>query len=189
MEKSPWGVSRAARELLPATPILIAAAAAADRLLRMPVPCERCGGEKTPRRPDGYLLCKPCANAARRVLRSQKTRPSETPDAAYDRWLRRAYGITLIHYNKMLALQGGVCALCQRPERVVSGKKGRAKRHGHLHVDHDHKSGVVRGLLCHGCNTALGHFQDDPDLLEWAARYLRTHGSESAWQRKGKVSA
>ena len=55
------------------------------------------------------------------------------------------YGITAEQYNKMLAEQNGVCAICGRPPKT--------KR---LHVDHDHKTGKIRALLCMMCNTKLG---------------------------------
>lgn len=76
--------------------------------------------------------------------------------------LRRKYGISPEHYDKLLKSQGGRCAIC------VSLPKRRK-----LDVDHCHKTGVVRGLLCWRCNTAIGKFQDDPNILEQAASYLK----------------
>lgn len=61
-----------------------------------------------------------------------------------EHWLRRAYGITSEQYDAMLAAQGGVCAICKSEP-----KKNR------LHVDHDHDTGRVRGLLCVACNSRL----------------------------------
>ena len=62
----------------------------------------------------------------------------------------------------MLADQGGVCAVCSRePTPGIS-----------LHVDHDHETGRIRGLLCFRCNNALGDLEDDPALLRVATRYL-----------------
>ena len=73
----------------------------------------------------------------------------------------------------MLEKQGGVCAICQRPERkVVRGTIAS------LAVDHSHSTGEVRGLLCSSCNTALGLFGDDPARLSQAIAYI--HGSASA---------
>lgn len=80
-----------------------------------------------------------------------------------DRYLRRQYGITEAEYQAILEHQGGVCAICQRPPKV--GKN--------LHVDHDHRSGVVRGLLCVVCNVdLLGRRDKDPSLFRRAAEYL-----------------
>lgn len=67
----------------------------------------------------------------------------------------------------MLVSQNGGCAICGSPEtRIVKGTLNS------LVVDHNHETGVIRGLLCALCNTALGKFHDDPDLLRRAAEYL-----------------
>ena len=61
---------------------------------------------------------------------------------------QRLYGISVAIYNEMLASQGGVCGIC-KGEKIG----GRSK---HFHVDHDHETGVVRGLLCVSCNVHVG---------------------------------
>lgn len=81
--------------------------------------------------------------------------------------LRRCYGTTTIDYDRMLAAQFGVCAVC------ATDTPGRG--HEHFSVDHDHSTGEVRGLLCFGCNVGLGHFGDDPARLRAAAAYLEEH--------------
>jgi hypothetical protein len=73
------------------------------------------------------------------------------------------YGLTLAGYNELLDRQGGGCAICATPE---PGGRGR------FHVDHDHKTGIVRGLLCHACNVGIGNLGDDPERLRAAADYL-----------------
>jgi transposase-like protein len=83
--------------------------------------------------------------------------------------LRNSYGISLDEYAVLKESQGGVCAICELPPK--NGKTSTSA----LHVDHDHETGRVRGLLCQKCNPALGQFNDDPDLLERAASYLRLH--------------
>ena len=82
--------------------------------------------------------------------------------------LRVKYNLTLDEYRLMLERQRGVCALCGRPPTV------RAKR---LHVDHDHATGKVRGLLCISCNSGLGLLKDSPALLRKAARYIEHGGN------------
>lgn len=85
------------------------------------------------------------------------------------RWWLRQYGITVEQYDQLLADQGGTCAICQLPERYVDARTGRTRR---LSVDHDHKTGRVRGLLCGSCNQAVGHFEDDHDRCVRAGQYL-----------------
>lgn len=77
--------------------------------------------------------------------------------------LKKLYGITPEEYEEMLAKQGGLCAVC-RGEPYGRGNK--------LHVDHDHATGRVRGLLCHGCNASLGLMKESPERLRSAAVYL-----------------
>lgn len=69
----------------------------------------------------------------------------------------------------MVEAQDGLCAICGRPETTRSCASGEPRR---LSVDHDHVTGQVRGLLCHGCNVAIGHFGDDVEVLLSAVRYL-----------------
>jgi hypothetical protein len=75
--------------------------------------------------------------------------------------LRRTFGITQADYDVLLARQGGGCAICGKPPGKIS-----------LHVDHDHETGETRGLLCVGCNNALGQFHDDPALLVRGIAYV-----------------
>lgn len=79
------------------------------------------------------------------------------------------FGLTPDQYAEMLDIQGGVCAICENPERVTDPRNGRLKA---LAVDHDHKTGAVRGLLCQNCNKGIGNLGDDPDVLIAAAAYL-----------------
>jgi hypothetical protein len=87
-----------------------------------------------------------------------------------DSELRKVYGISLAEYTDRLVLQKGACAICQS-----TAPRGRtnAKGHSSFHVDHDHTSGVFRGLLCHECNVGIGSLRDDPMLLGRAVVYLR----------------
>lgn len=82
-------------------------------------------------------------------------------DYARRRSLLRKYGLTLEGLHAMLAAQDGRCAICRRVVDYM------------LLVDHDHDTGVVRGLLCRECNLGLGHFGDSISSLLAAAEYLR----------------
>jgi hypothetical protein len=80
--------------------------------------------------------------------------------------LLRKYGITVQDYDRMLAAQGGGCAICgKRPDEQT-------RYRAFLHVDHCHDTGRVRGLLCDQHNLLLGRWEHDPYLLRRAAAYL-----------------
>jgi hypothetical protein len=78
--------------------------------------------------------------------------------------LHRKYGMTEDQYQCKLLEQNGACAVCKNPP------SGRC-----LDVDHDHKNGRVRGLLCMSCNLALGKLRDDPILIEALLLYRRSY--------------
>jgi hypothetical protein len=106
------------------------------------------------------------ANPGKVKAASEAARASGRKSANDRRYhLKRKYGITPEQYDEMLEAQGGGCAICHRPPRDDIS----------LHVDHDHETGAVRGLLCFRCNNSLGDLNDDAGLLQSAASYLDAH--------------
>ena len=104
-------------------------------------------------------LCKSCYEMQRR----RRTDPHriKTNMKAYTYRLKVRYGMTRKEYDSMMELQEGLCAVCkQRPA---------------THVDHDHVTGKARGILCMSCNTALGMFRDNLNIILNAALYLEQH--------------
>jgi hypothetical protein len=95
-------------------------------------------------------------------------RPNYTKEENRDFQLKSTFGITRDDYNVMLAAQDGKCAICGT---TTPGNS----RVFNFSVDHNHETDEIRGLLCELCNRGLGHFGDDPERLEAAARYLRKH--------------
>ena len=75
---------------------------------------------------------------------------------------KRKYGLTMDGMAALLEAQNGRCALCSA---LLNGDS-------RTHVDHDHETGRVRGLLCNVCNSGLGSFADSPERLRYAAAYL-----------------
>lgn len=89
--------------------------------------------------------------------------------AAWATNLKHKYGITVEEYDQMLKIQNGRCAICDVSSHET--KTGKS----HLAVDHDHKTGRVRALLCSHCNAGLGAFRDDTVVLNKAVEYLNEH--------------
>ena len=84
--------------------------------------------------------------------------------------LKKNYGkdFTVERWNEIFVAQGSCCAVCKAP---TSGRKT-----GVWCTDHDHNTGQVRGILCNGCNVALGQVKDDPLRLRLLAEYLEDRG-------------
>ena len=92
-----------------------------------------------------------------------KNRYRKSPDR-WEQHISSKYGIAKADYERMLKEQGGKCAIC--------GGDSKHNKQGRLNIDHCHDSGVVRGLLCWECNTAIGKMKDSPVILRAAAKYL-----------------
>lgn len=121
--------------------------------------CRSCGEEKEvqefPNR--GYGKRRPDCLTCHRAKRKE----NYCPEANLRVSLKHLYGLTLEEYKDMEEEQGGRCAIC-----------GEVPDRHRLYVDHDHKTGEVRGLLCSRCNMGLGQFRDNPRFLEAALDYL-----------------
>lgn len=103
------------------------------------------------------------ANAEEHNAKQRKWR-KENPEAFRSIKLKYRYGITLDDYKQMLSGQDGRCAIC--------GSRETKSQHKYLYVDHCHKTGKVRGLLCYHCNSTLGYMRDNPETLRSAIAYL-----------------
>ena len=117
-----------------------------------PKPCRRCGKIFTPKAPSELYCSDKCKD-----------------EAISSRYLEREYGITIDEYNSLLKKQNYRCAICGGEGFLMDSSRHKIK----LVVDHDHKTGAVRGLLCHNCNRALGLFHDAEDNLLNAVDYLK----------------
>jgi hypothetical protein len=106
--------------------------------------------------------CLPCHNARGKVSRDKV-------GGARTYHLSRRYGISADEADVMLEAQGGLCAICRSAPAE--------------HVDHDHRTGQVRALLCFNCNGGLGQFGDDPVRLRAAAAYVERHRGEPRGRR------
>ena len=92
-----------------------------------------------------------------------------------ERYLQRKYGISEAQYEALLELYDGGCWVCGKKPKP-GGRR--------LHVDHDHKTGRVRGLLCWRHNTGLRHFGDDAILLNAAARYVASKEAQLVLEKE-----
>jgi hypothetical protein len=111
---------------------------------------------------------------AEHVREYRKRHNAESPERIREGHLRRKFGLTLETYAELLASQGGGCAICGEPEETSSH-----------HVDHDHDTGDVRGILCVRCNNGLGQFKEDPAILATALSYLLGHERDAVHRVAG----
>lgn len=129
------------------------------RLVRCPACGERKSEEEFPRNRSTNsgraTYCKPCHN---RIMRENRIKNHGSTRSFQ---LKRRYGVDEVQVAWMVLQQGDVCAICG-----TAAPK---------HVDHDHVTGRVRGILCFNCNKGLGKAQDDLDVLRRAMDYLLAH--------------
>lgn len=137
------------------------------------MPCRLGHGTKRWKSSRGCVTC----FRERQAVRQREFRTDPTTRAIYEKrhrestWrIRGSCGMTQEKYEAKLREQGGLCAICNNPERSLY--RGQPKR---LAMDHNSKSNTPRGLLCSKCNPGLGFFQDNPRLLEAAIAYLKKH--------------
>lgn len=120
---------------------------------------------------DGYhTRCKACACQQKRDIASKDRQHARTLDRGGK--LKSRYGITVDDYNRMLTCQNGRCGIC--------GTNDPGNLKTNFQIDHNHNTGVVRGLLCCKCNRGIGFFNDDASLLVVAAQYLDSHSSTTS---------
>lgn len=130
--------------------------------------CPKCGEQKPlsefskdkNRKLGVRVYCKSCS----------KLNPKERKQYNKTYQLKSLYGLTNEKYEILKASQKSNCAICQ--ENLDDGFG--------THVDHCHKTNVVRGILCRKCNLGLGHFKDNADILKSAVKYLKKYSSKSA---------
>ena len=106
-------------------------------------------------------------SVCRSCLNKRRSRWPTSPEKKKGHHLRANYGITLKDYYRMLEEQGGRCLGCGALE--ADRPEGSRK----WPVDHDHETGVVRGILCSPCNRALGLVRDNRETLKSLRRYLK----------------
>lgn len=90
-------------------------------------------------------------------MKTKKPKKPYSPERVKELRIKRIFNLSMDEYNRL----GNVCAIC--------GRTGKTKE---ISVDHDHKTGLIRGRLCMSCNKGISMFRDDPYLLNVASEYL-----------------
>ena len=134
--------------------------------------CIKCGKEEI----QGHGLCKTCHHVEWRAKNHDKVRANRTRYYENNRdkvltrnkWSRvkSIYGITQDEYNVLYDAQGGCCAICGDHQIDLNRP---------LHIDHNHETGKIRGLLCNKCNFILGLSNENKEILQNCIAYLEKH--------------
>ena len=110
-------------------------------------------------RKQSHVICRSCENKNNLDRHHKKYKSSERRKKAIRKYgLKKYYGLTEEDYITLANKQEQCCAICKEETK--------------LFVDHDHKTGNVRGLLCQGCNSGLGFFKDDRERIRRSLKYL-----------------
>jgi alpha-amylase/alpha-mannosidase (GH57 family) len=135
--------------------------------------CKNCGADDWYVWSNGGRSCAPCkqvkgkkwvSNNREKVLaysKKSQDKHKDLPRIRKNQHLKRTYGITIEEYEALFIQQGESCAICYNTSSATT-----------WHLDHDHKSSKVRGILCHNCNLMIGHAKDNISTLKRAMAYL-----------------
>ena len=126
-------------------------------------PCPVCKTTEYSKAESKGYLCKPCANA--RATKWNK----DNPDKLRQRHIKKTYGLSHEEYLAMFEKYDGSCWICLKPETDIVPQTGAIKS---LAVDHNHKTGTIRGLLCRRCNVSLGLLREDVTTLNNMLNYM-----------------
>lgn len=127
----------------------------------------RCSRQSSGRRPE----CVQCRSTWNKKAYSEDPGRRER---SREKSIKKIYGITLHDYNEMALKQNFTCQICKKGSTEVDKKYNRVRK---LVIDHDHKTGKIRGLLCGPCNRALGGFSEQMETILAAIVYLNKYGS------------
>jgi len=119
--------------------------------------------------------CKPCyVSRVNGYKKKTGYKATKEKSAEYYRKniLKARYGITPEQYEEMAISQNYKCAICEVHADKLSKK---------LAVDHDHKTGNIRGLLCSACNIGIGNLKDDVEIVRKAVNYLMSYEIEGGF--------
>lgn len=152
-----------------------------------PRPCPTCGEKFVPYRDSQKACSRSCreklpekrevarkyfARADVKEKKNAQRRVENNPARREKNMIQnlRRYGLTIAEHEAMVQAQDNKCAICGNapdPNGVRASSR--------LHVDHDHDTGAVRGLLCTRCNRGVGYFRDSAGLMREAARYIERY--------------
>ena len=132
-----------------------------------------------------HSRCKKCAreikkeyrkNNGEKVRSQQRAWAKANPDRKREHLIKCLYGISIEQYMYVLEKQNGVCAICGK-EETHKDTNGNIRP---LAIDHSHKTGEVRGLLCQSCNALLGYSREDKDVLLSTIDYIEKYNMKEA---------
>lgn len=126
-------------------------------------PCRTCG--ETLRYEHGSKQCVACS----RRVKYAYNKSEHGKRMNRNRELLKSYGISIDQFEAMFRLANGKCEICN----IELKPKGWSK--DSVAIDHNHKTGKVRGILCNSCNRGIGHFFDDVDILNNSVKYLEKY--------------
>lgn len=130
-------------------------------------PCKNCYQNASARMPDRIEKHRASKRKGTKTYRAKH--PVKVKAMLRRCFLKSQYGITIEEYDSIFAAQEYKCAICLKELTVEKAN-----------IDHNHATGAIRAILCTNCNTGIGSFKDNPELLRRAATYLEQHSTKNA---------